>query len=157
VSELEEIEAIKQLKYRYFRFLDTKRWSEMAECFVPEARSAYDEGRYAFEGRDAIIGFLEKALGRRSLVTLHQGHHPEITLTSPTTATGIWYLEDMVIDTERNTMLRGAAFYRDEYVRRDGAWKLAATGYRRTWEEVVDRSDLPSLKITRTLFSEQAD
>jgi len=152
VSELQEIEAIKQLKYRYFRFLDTKSWDEMADCFVEDATSSYDEGRYSFEGRDAIIGFLKQALGRPSLVTMHHGHHPEITLTGSTTASGIWYLEDLVIDTERNTMLRGAAFYRDEYLREDGTWRLRTTGYRRTWEEVADRSDLPSLKITRTMF-----
>ena len=154
MNELQEIEAIKQLKYRYFRFLDTKSWGELADCFVPDASSAYDEGRYAFAGRDAIIGFLKRALGRASLVTMHHGHHPEITLTSATTATGIWYLEDLVIDTDRNTMLRGAAFYRDEYVREDGAWKLRATGYRRTFEEVLDRSELPSLKLTRSASGE---
>jgi hypothetical protein len=153
VSDLQEIEAIKQLKYRYFRSLDTKSWDEMADCFVEDATSAYDEGRYAFEGRDAILGFLKDALGRASVVTMHHGHHPEITLTGPTTATGIWYLEDLVIDTERNSMLHGAAFYRDEYVKEEGAWKLRSTGYRRTWEEVADRNDMPSLKLTRTMFS----
>lgn len=153
MSELDEIEAIKQLKYRYFRFLDTKSWDEIAGCFVEDATSAYDDGRYAFEGRDAIVGFLKDALGRPSMVSMHHGHHPEVTLTSATTATGVWYLEDLVIDTERNTMLRGAAFYRDEYVKEDGAWKLRSTGYRRTWEEVANRDDVPSLKLTRTMFT----
>ena len=152
MSQLEEIEAIKRLKYRYFRCLDTKRWAELAECFTPDASAAYDSGKYSFEGRDRIVGFLEAALGRASMITLHHGHHPEIELTSPTTATGTWYLEDQVIDAQRNTTLRGAAFYRDEYVKQDGAWKLLSTGYVRTFEEVQDRSETPSLKLTRTLF-----
>jgi bile-acid 7alpha-dehydratase len=59
-----------------------------------------------------------------------------------------------VIDAKRNTTLRGAAFYHDEYVKQDGAWKLKSTGYVRTFEEMQDRSDTPSLKLTRTLFSE---
>jgi bile-acid 7alpha-dehydratase len=149
MSQLDEIEAIKKLKYKYFRCLDRKRWAELAECFAPDATSAYDDGRYSFQGRDAILRFLEQALGRPDVITLHQGHHPEIELTSPTTATGTWYLEDEVIDRKRNQALRGAAFYHDEYVKLDGAWKLKATGYTRTFEETWDRSQLPSLKLTR--------
>jgi hypothetical protein len=153
MSPLEEIESIKKLKYKYFRCLDSKRWAELAECFAPDATSSYDGGKYSFQGRAQILGFLEAALGRPTMITLHQGHHPEIELTSPTTATGTWYLEDQVIDAKRNTTLRGAAFYHDEYVKLDGAWKLQSTGYVRTFEEVQDRSETPSLKLTRTLFS----
>ena len=153
MSPLEEIESIKKLKYKYFRCLDSKRWAELAECFAPDASAAYDGGKYSFQGRAQIMGFLEGALGRPTMITLHQGHHPEIELTSPTTASGTWYLEDQVIDAKRNTTLRGAAFYHDEYVKLDGAWKLQSTGYVRTFEEVQDRSETPSLKLTRTLFS----
>jgi hypothetical protein len=155
MSELEtlvEIEAIKQLKYRYFRCLDSKRWAELGECFTPDATSSYDGGKYSFSGREQILGFLERALGRPTMITLHQGHHPEISLTSPTTAKGTWYLEDEVIDAKRNTTLRGAAFYHDEYVKLDGAWKLKSTGYVRTFEEMWDRSETPSRKLTKTLF-----
>jgi hypothetical protein len=150
--DLAAIEAIKQLKYRYFRCLDSKRWAELADCFAPDASSSYDNGKYSFQGRDQIIGFLERALGRPSMITMHHGHHPEITLTGPATATGIWYLEDLVIDAQRNTTLRGAAFYHDTYSKLAGAWKLQSTGYTRTFEEMQDRSETPSLKLTRTLF-----
>ena len=153
MSDLHDIEVIKRLKYKYLRCLDTKAWGELAECFVEDATSAYDAGKYTFEGRDQIIGFLEKALGRPTMITLHQVHHPEIELTGDTTATGRWYLEDMVIDTEHGTTLRGASFYRDEYVKVGGEWKLKSTGYDRTFEEVQDRAETPSLKITKSMFS----
>lgn len=152
MAALDEIEAIKRLKYKYLRCLDTKSWAELAECFIEDAISTYDSGKYTFEGRDQIIGFLEKALGLPSMITLHQVHHPEIELTSATTATGTWYLEDMVIDTRSNTTLRGASFYHDEYVKEGGAWKLKSTGYERTFEEVQDRAETPSLKITKSMF-----
>ncbi len=152
MADLDEIEAIKRLKYKYLRCLDTKAWAELAECFVEDAISTYDSGKYTFEGRDQIIGFLEKALGSPTVLTLHQVHHPEIELTSATTGTGTWYLEDMVIDTRSNTTLRGASFYHDEYVKVGGAWKLKSTGYERTFEEVQDRSETPSLKITKSMF-----
>ena len=155
MAALDEIEAIKRLKYKYLRCLDTKSWAELAECFTEDAISTYDSGKYTFEGRDQIIGFLEKALGPSTMLTLHQVHHPEIELTSATTATGTWYLEDMVIDTRSNTTLRGASFYHDEYVKQGGAWKLKSTGYERTFEEVQDRAETPSLKITKSMFSSE--
>ncbi len=152
MAALDEIEAIKRLKYKYLRCLDTKSWAELAECFTEDAISAYDSGKYTFEGRDQIIGFLEKAFGSPTMLTLHQVHHPEIELTGATTAKGTWYLEDMVIDTRSNTTLRGASFYHDEYVKQGGAWKLKSTGYERTFEEVQDRAETPSLKITKSMF-----
>ena len=47
-----DIEAIKQLKYRYLRTLDLKQWDEFAECFVPEATGDYDG--LVFEDRDVV-------------------------------------------------------------------------------------------------------
>ena len=39
MDELREIEAIKRLKYRYFRRLDSKRWEELAEqAGIPSER-----------------------------------------------------------------------------------------------------------------------
>jgi bile-acid 7alpha-dehydratase len=58
----------------------------------------------------------------------------------------------MVIDTRSNTTLRGASFYHDEYVKEGGAWKLKSTGYERTFEEMQDRDETPSLKITKSMF-----
>ena len=83
MSQLEEIESIKQLKYKYFRCLDSKRWAELAECFAPDATSSYDGGKYSFQGRDQIIGFLERALGRPE----HDQHAPrDITRRSSSRA-----------------------------------------------------------------------
>lgn len=152
VTTLLEIEAIKRLKYKYLRCLDSKDWAGLASCFSDDAVSSYDSGAHAFEGRDKIMEFLENALGSPNIISLHHVHHPEIELTGPDTATGCWYLNDMVIFREGDTELRGAAFYRDEYVKRDGAWRIRFTGYDRTFEEVHSRSDSPSLKITKSMF-----
>lgn len=143
---LEEIEAIRQLKYRYFRCLDSKRWKELAECFAPKATAAYDSGKYSYTGREAIMGFLEGALGDRDVVSMHQGHHPEIQVEGDS-GTGIWYLEDYLIFVKTNTRLRGAGFYYDEYVKVDGLWKLGHTGYVRTFEE-IQTGDPPQWQVT---------
>jgi hypothetical protein len=154
--DLHELEAIKRLKYRYLRCLDQKRWEELAECFTRDARSAYSGGRYAFQGRDAIMDFLRKAMGAPSFLSSHRVHHPEIEFTSPTTATGVWALEDTVIETAAQITIRGAAFYTDEYVKVGPDWKIRATGYRRTYEEVESRKDRPGLRLTANCWESGA-
>ena len=151
-ADLAEIEAIKKLKYRYFRCLDSKLWEELAECFAEDATTSYSSGKYSLKGLDAIMQFLKKILGPR-VITMHQGHHPEIELTSKTTARGIWALEDYLIDLKANTSLRGAAFYKDEYVKVDGQWKIKHTGYDRVFSEVWNRRETPSLKLLESMFT----
>ncbi|MCG8590870.1 MAG: nuclear transport factor 2 family protein [Proteobacteria bacterium] len=150
---LEAIEAIKQLKYKYMRCLDTKRWDEIAECFTPDAEAAYSGGKYSFEGRDAIVQFLRDAMGSDSFLSSHQVHHPEIRFTSDTEATGTWALQDVVIDQRFEITIRGAAFYEDEYVCVDGEWKIRRTGYTRLYEELQSRKDVPGLKLTASLWT----
>ncbi len=149
MSQLEEIEAIKQLKYRYFRCLDTKDWAGIRETLAEDATSAYDGGKYSFEGRDAIVQFLSDALGSSRVVSRHHGHHPEIELVSETAARGTWYLEDYVLFCETKLVVRGAAFYHDEYEKIDGRWRIKSTGYERTYEIVEKAGPMENL---RTMF-----
>ena len=48
-----DLEEIRQLKYAYFRCLDTKDWDGVAACFVPEATASYPSQECA--DRDAIL------------------------------------------------------------------------------------------------------
>ena len=46
-------------------------------------------------------------------------------------------------------MITGAAFYRDRYERgADGQWRIAHTGYVRTYEAMMSLDDLCRLRIT---------
>ena len=146
--DLQEMEAIKRLKYKYLRCLDLKQWDEMAECFTEDATAAYGDGQYSFAGRDAIMQFLRGALDSRSIISSHRVHQPEIDVTGATTAVGTWALEDTVIETQSSSVVRGAAFYRDEYVKVGGQWKIRSTGYQRLFEERFSRSDTPSWRLT---------
>jgi hypothetical protein len=141
LEEIREIEAIKQLKYRYMRGIDEKLWDQIEECFTPDATCAYSGGKYTYEGREAIMKFLVESMDRASFLSSHRVHHPEIRLTSPTTASGTWALDDYVIDTKLGITLQGAAFYRDEYVKTEAGWKIKYTGYERTFEQVQPRAD----------------
>jgi len=151
-ADLVEIELIKRLKYRYMRCLDQKLWDEMAETLADDAIASYSAGKYEFEGRDAILEFFRQSMGAPSFLSSHRVHHPEIDLTSATTATGVWALEDVVIDASRDFSLRGAAFYTDDYVQVAGQWRIARTAYKRTYEEVWKRSAPAPQTLTASWF-----
>ncbi|WP_310961579.1 nuclear transport factor 2 family protein [Nocardioides terrisoli] len=145
-------DEITRLKYRYFRMLDLKRWEEFAGCFVPEATGDY--AGLVFDDRDSLVAFMAENMGPQ-MISMHHAHHPEIAVDGDT-ATGIWYLEDKVIIPELKFVLEGAAFYDDRYVRTPEGWRIAHTGYRRTYEASWSTEDVPSLKIKRgTAYDEQ--
>ena len=153
--DLEAIERIKRLKYRYFRCLDTKDWDGFRGCFVPDATARYGD-RLAFDGRDAITQYMVDNVGP-TMITLHHGHHPEIDVERDT-ATGIWALEDTVIMTEWRQLLYGASFYEDAYVRGDdGEWRIAATSYVRTFESIQSLDDTPSWRLLANRWSDPAE
>lgn len=152
-NELLEIEAIKRLKYKYMRCVDLKLWDELSGLFVPDATCAYSGGRYSHSGRDEIVAWLKQSMERDGFHSSHSVHHPEIELTGPDTATGIWALEDVVIDTDHDIQLSGSAFYHDRYQKHDGLWLFEHTGYERVFEQIESRADRPGLKLTASMWT----
>jgi hypothetical protein len=152
LDDLLDIEAIKRVKYAYLRCLDQKLWDEMADVFTEDAEAAYSGGKYAFSGRDAIIDFLTRSMGADTFHSSHRVHHPEIDLLSDSRAKGTWAMDDVVVMTDWNLTVRGAAFYEDEYRKVDGRWKISKTGYKRTYEEMQSR-DVPGLELTASWWS----
>jgi hypothetical protein len=145
-DDLVEIERIRQLKYRYVRLLDLKLWDELGGLFVPDATAAYGGGSDQLAGRDAIVGFLRSRLADTAMLTSHKVHHPEISLTGPGTATGIWALDDVVILVDAGLTVRGASYYDDRYVVAGGEWRIRHTGYKRVYEEIEPRP--PEARLT---------
>ena len=93
-----ELEAIRRLKYAYFRTLDLKQFDQLALLLTEDATAAYADGKTTLTGRDVHRDLADRGAGRPGASsTEHHGHHPEIDLTSDTTATGSWYLQDRVI------------------------------------------------------------
>jgi len=140
--DLTEIERIKQLKYTYFRAVDTKDWALFRSCFTEDAESRYENGTLTWRGLDAIVEGLRPLIGRPTLLTQHQGHHPIIELTSPSTAKGSWYLQDICYERRENWWFHGTAYYADEYVKREGDWKISLIGFERVF--LVRESPLPA-------------
>jgi hypothetical protein len=152
-SDLIEIEAIKRVKYRYLRCLDQKLWADLAASLTEDCVASYSGGKYHFESRAAIVDFLERSMGANSFHSSHRVHQPEIDLVAADRATGVWAMDDVVVMTDWNLTVRGAAFYEDEYRKVDGEWQIARTGYKRTYEEIQSRADVPGLRLTASWWT----
>jgi 3-phenylpropionate/cinnamic acid dioxygenase small subunit len=121
-NRTDAIEAIKRLKARYFRTMDTKDWDAMRVLFADDfVMDSTESGGSVVTGGDACIAFLQETIG--DVVTVHHGHMPEIVLTSPTTATGIWAMEDM-LRWPNGTELHGYGHYHETYEKVDRAWRI---------------------------------
>lgn len=122
---MDDVEAIRQLKARYFRTMDTKDWAEMRRVFTDDVVVDTSEaGGSVVTGADEFMVFLQEALG--GAVTVHQGHMPEIDLTSETTATGIWALNDIVIF-PNGLRLDGYGHYRETYEKGSDGWRIRSS------------------------------
>jgi ketosteroid isomerase-like protein len=152
--DLEILEEIRQVKYRYLRCVDTKLWNEIGDTFTEDATVDYGTMAYGkplkLNGRTEIVTFFRSALGPE-ILTVHAAGQPEITVDGDT-ATGIWSFQDTVIATRHRVVINGAAFYHDRYRREaDGRWRISHTGYTRTYEATMSLDDLPSWKMIASL------
>jgi uncharacterized protein (TIGR02246 family) len=122
---MDDLEALRQLKARYFRTMDTKDWAGMRQLFTDDAViDTREAGGDRVEGADAFMAFLHEALG--GATTVHQGHMPELELTSDTTATGIWALNDIVI-WPGGMRLDGYGHYHETYEKIGGEWRIKSS------------------------------
>ncbi len=147
-NQLVEIELIKRCKYKYLRLLDQRRIDELREVMTDDCTASYSDGEYCFDGLDDILDFLVGTIGSAAFLSSHTCHHPEIDLTGPDTATGIWRLEDQVVIGDYDVKINGAAFYEDRYVKTADGWKISHTGYRRTFEEMHPLSAIEGYKVS---------
>jgi hypothetical protein len=125
MKALEDTESIKKVKAKYWRCIDRKLWGELADCFAVDARADYGPDM-KFQSGEAIVKFLKDTLGGENVITVHEGHNPEIEIISASAARATWALNDYIV-IQPNTKRMGWGFYEDEYVRVNGVWKIKMT------------------------------
>ena len=135
IQRLMDMEAIRQLKYAYFRCVDTANLEELAtlchdDVFVHFLGGSYE---WKLEGKPAYLESLKYAFNNQA-IGHHNGHHPEIQMLSDTEATGIWYLADNMWNLNYKSFTTGTALYWDRYVKVDGRWLIRETRYERLYE-----------------------
>ena len=130
---LRAVEDIKQLKYRYFRSMDTADMSLLRSVLAEDFTFDLSGSAWALSGRTADDFVAKMTLNFNSdMGTQHHGHHPEISIDPGLEcANGVWYLQDIVNDTVANTLVFGTNFYDDRYVRTSQGWKIASSRWTR--------------------------
>ncbi|NJO35305.1 MAG: nuclear transport factor 2 family protein [Rhodospirillales bacterium] len=138
------LEAIKSLKARYCYLVDYKQWDGYCDLFTRDAtlnvdRAVSTRGRFGdpmpeVRGREAIRDSVASML--RDADTVHQVHMPVLELTSPTTATGIWAMEDIV--RLPGFHLEGRGHYRETYVMEVERWRIATLHLTRSWLNIIE-------------------
>ena len=148
VRRLVDLEAIARLKYAYIRCMTLALLDELEGLLAPDVTTSYSDGKYVFEGRDKLLGFLRGSHGAASpLRGQWQVGHPEIDFQGDAEASGRWLMFHYNIDKRQQTAEQQYAYYTDTYRKRSGRWVIQSTGYQRILEEHWNRGDLPSLRI----------
>ncbi len=130
LARLEAIEAIRQLKHRYFRACDTKQVALMRECFA-DGPMHIDYGAVGiFSHRDDLVALFSKVGCHPHMVEMHHGQNPEISIHGPDFASGTWGLFYYLINTQEQTLTQLGGFYEDEYRREGEAWRISRTVFR---------------------------
>jgi hypothetical protein len=131
-EKLLAIEEIKQLKARYFRFVDTKQWAQWGRLFTQNVVvdfSADNTGQPPIRGREVLQSTVERLLG--TCASLHHGHTPEIEVLSASEARGIWVMQDWLTwpqDQEAPLgyhTLVGWGHYHETYAKSSEGWQIA--------------------------------
>jgi 3-phenylpropionate/cinnamic acid dioxygenase small subunit len=128
LRRLADIEAIKQLRYRYMRLMDANCFAEWGETLAEDCYM-YSPYLGAAEGRDQAVAALsrsyEKTQGKAR--TNHHVHMPEITIESADRAHAIWSIDDYStwFENGEEKVEWGRGWYDEAYIRTKDGWRIS--------------------------------
>ncbi|MFH5824660.1 nuclear transport factor 2 family protein [Georgenia sp. AZ-5] len=133
---LADVEEIKRLKSRYFRYMDTKQWDKFRALFCDDAvvdtseattdpHGYWDGGVLPPVTPDVMTSALRERM--EGVFTMHHGHNPDIEIHSDVAASGVWAMEDIIRRPAGSELpsFRGWGHYTEEYRKEDGQWRFA--------------------------------
>lgn len=129
-DQLADIEAIKQLKHRYWRFCDARDGAGFRSCFIRDGARIDYGVMGAFDDIEPMARIFEAATSARhgdsfAIADQHHGMNPEITIVSDTEAVGTWALQFRQVNMVHRVETTMVGHYDDRYVIEDGEWKIA--------------------------------
>ena len=134
---LSDIESIRQLRYRYWRSIHKGMWDELVDCYADDAAVDFGYG-LNLEGRQALLDFYKGSMGAAFILVDPQGHNPEIEILSPTTARGFWQWDNIMVEAKTNKAVRRGGSYDEEYVKRNGAWRIAVQNVTHIYRHLIE-------------------
>lgn len=152
LRRLEDIEAIRQLKARYFSCCDRKDTVGMRTCFV-DGEMHIDYGVLGtFDNADAVVQIFKDIGSHPHMVEMHHGANAQIEVDSESRAQGSWSLHYFLINTQTRGVTQLGGYYEDGYRKVDGAWKIASTRFVATSTLALELGE----STIKTLFAGRA-
>ncbi|RYE62121.1 MAG: nuclear transport factor 2 family protein [Oxalobacteraceae bacterium] len=128
VERLVAIEELEQLKAKYWYYLDHQDWDKWRdEVWSPDGELEVDaEAQFKVGPREEMIEVVRQSF--IGMISVHQGHTPIIEITSDTTATGIWVMEDRLYRGRDHSLgpscVLGFGHYHETYVKIETGWRI---------------------------------
>ena len=127
LERLEAIEAIRLLKARYFRLIDTKQWDLLPRLFTRDLKIVTPDGKVWMDGGDMYAASLK--FGLTDAVSCHQGLTGEIEIFDADSAAAIWAMQDIITWADKHPRegwkaIVGRGHYHETYRRLQGEWRI---------------------------------
>jgi hypothetical protein len=130
LDRLRQLEEIRHLRERYCRYVDARRWDDLASILTVDYRHYSTNTVVAAPTlvADSSAAFLERVRAvTAGAITVHACFMPDIAVRDAAHATGRWSMTDVVSHpTDPRMRFAGHGHYDDEYVRGDDlVWRIA--------------------------------
>ncbi len=138
IAVLEDIEAIRQLKHRYFFACDQKRPADVLACFAA-GTVAIDYGRIGvFDNAADMLAVFTALACQEHIVEMHHAQNPQISVLDATRAEATWGLYYFMINTRERSVTQLGGYYLDGYRKIGGEWKISSTVFHVTSTQILD-------------------
>jgi hypothetical protein len=127
LQRLEDIEAIKSLKAKYFHACDQKQLDEIKSCFVAGEVFIDYAAIGTFNNADELLALFKDKACHPHIIDLHHGQNYQVEWLNENEASAVIDLYFYQINTEENTLAQLGGFYRDKFSKVNGKWKIAET------------------------------
>ena len=134
LQRLEDIEAIRQLKARYFHACDAKDVATIRDCFG-SGEIHIDYGAIGqFRAREDFV------------IDMHHGQNAQIHRESAEQASAVWDLYFFQVNMQTGMLTQLAGYYEDRYGKQNGQWVILETVFRVT-SSLISQNDAGILKV----------
>lgn len=131
IRALEDIEAIKELQYSYWRNVDLQRPDDLREVFYAGAIDINFQDMPVWNDREVFVAFYRKLGCNPARRENHFGSAPRISITGPDAASGHWRLQMFAYNYESRVTINVTGEYQAKYVRAEGRWWIQTLHFSR--------------------------
>ncbi len=123
---LSDIEAIRQMRYRYWRAIRDADLEGLLALFSRDPVADFGLGQqHVASGREAVEKLYRATVGTWQPGGQYpRGFLPEIEITGDGTARGLWMVDVPAPDREKGLVTIVGCLYEEEYVKEGGEWKI---------------------------------